>query len=90
MLPYSANREVQSDTPTNFHVDTRFVQTNGKPRCFGAVQINQGHVSDHLMPVHPTPDLLVNASKGLMGRLQDRSFSSSWKSTNDCSKSWQR
>lgn len=73
MLPYAANLAIKRDTPTKFYVDTRYVQKNGKPLFFGAVQINQGYASYNLMPVYMAPELLKNASKALKRRMQDKS-----------------
>lgn len=71
MLPYAANLAIKRDTPTKFYVDTRYMQKNGKPIFFGAVLINVGYVSYHLMPVYLNPGLLKFVSTALIQHMQD-------------------
>lgn len=73
MLPYAANLAVTRDTPTKLYINTRYVQKNGKPLFFGAVLINVGYVSYHLMPVYLNRELLRNASGTLMKHMQGTS-----------------
>lgn len=73
MRPYAASLEIKRDTPTKFYVDTRYVQKNGKPIFFGAVLINVGYVSYHLMPVYLKPELLKFVSGALIKHMQGNS-----------------
>lgn len=72
MRPYAAYLEIKRDTPTKFYLDTRFVQKNGKAIFFGAVLINVGYVSYHLMPVYLKPELLKCCSSALIQHMQGK------------------
>ncbi len=73
MAPYAAKLVQKKDDPFELHVDTKYIQKNGKPLFFGAVQIRKAFVSFHLMPVYIKPELLGGLSTGLRGRMQGKS-----------------
>lgn len=73
MAPYAAKLDPKRDDARELYVDTRYVQKNGKPLFFGAVQIRKSFVSFHLMPVYTRPELLDGLSPGLRSRMQGKS-----------------
>lgn len=73
LAPYAGDLAVQTDTATEFYLDTRHDQKNGKPLFFGAVQAKKGFVSYHLMPVYVQPQLLAGLSPALKARMQGKS-----------------
>ena len=64
---------VQTDTPTNFYLNSLKADEKGKPVFFGAVQLRKSYVSYHLFPVYLFPDLLDDISPELRKRMQGKS-----------------
>jgi len=64
---------VQTDSPTNFYLNSPKPNDKGKPVFFGAVQSKKSYVSYHLMPVYMFPDLLDSLSPELKKRMQGKS-----------------
>lgn len=64
---------VQTDSPTNFYLNSPTPDARGKPVFFGAVQSKKSYVSYHLMPVYMFPDLLDDMSPDLRKRMQGKS-----------------
>lgn len=73
MAPYAARLDAKKDDAAELYVDTRFIQNNGKPLFFGAVQVKKAYVSFHLMPVYARPELLDGISPALKRRMQGKS-----------------
>lgn len=73
LAPYAAKLDTKIDEGTQLYVDTRHVQKNKKPLCFGAVQVKKSYVSFHLMPVYVKPELLATVSADLKARMQGKS-----------------
>ena len=65
--------DAKKDTDTEFHLDTRYLQANGTPLFFGAVQLRASRVSYHLMPVYLQPALLDPISPALRKRMPGKS-----------------
>lgn len=65
--------EVQTDSPTNYYLNSPKPDAKGKPVFFGAAQLKKSYVSFHLMPVYMFPDLLDDISDGLKKRMQGKS-----------------
>jgi len=72
MLPYAAGLAVKCDKPTEFHVDTRHLQPDGRPLFFGSVRIEEGRVAYRLMAVRLEPQLLERISRALRNRVCDQ------------------
>lgn len=64
---------VQTDTPTNFYLNSSKADAKGKPVFFGAVQLRKSYVSYHLFAVYLFPDLLDDISPELKKRMQGKS-----------------
>ena len=64
---------VQTDSPTNFYLNSRKADAKGKPLFFGAVQLRKSYVSYHLFPVYLFPDLLDDISPELRKKMQGKS-----------------
>lgn len=73
MLDAATGLDIKRDTGLELYVDTRHIQKNGKPVCFGGVQVRKAFVSYHLMPVYVNPALLKGISKELKARMQGKS-----------------
>jgi hypothetical protein len=73
LVPYAADLDVKRDDAAELYLDTRFLQKNGKPLFFGAVQLKKAHVSFHLMPVYLKPELLQGLSPALGARMHGKS-----------------
>ena len=65
--------DVQKDEPSNYYLNCKKPDSNGKPVFFGAVQVRKSYVSYHLMPVYMYPDLLKGISPELKKRMQGKS-----------------
>ncbi|MEW5814717.1 MAG: hypothetical protein AB1798_04875 [Spirochaetota bacterium] len=73
MLPYARKLDCKVDDESELYVDTKHIQKNKKPLCFGAVQIKKNYVSYHLMPVYVNPTLVASASIDLKKHMQGKS-----------------
>ena len=65
--------DVNTDSPTNYYLNSKKPDAKGKPVFFGAVQSKKSYVSYHLMPVYMFPDLLDDLSPELKKRMQGKS-----------------
>jgi hypothetical protein len=70
---YERDLHVISDSPAEYHVDTRATAANGKPLFFGSVRPGKGVVSYTFAPASTNPELLENISPALEGRMQSKS-----------------
>lgn len=73
LAPFAARLVAARDEEGQLYVDTRQLQSNGKPLFFGAVQIKKSTVSYHLMPVYLKPELLDAISPALKARMHGKS-----------------
>ena len=73
LAPYVVKLDTKKSDDTELYVDTRHIQKNKKPLCFGAVQMKKSYVSFHLMPVYVKPQLLASISPELKSRMQGKS-----------------
>ncbi len=64
---------VLTDDATRYYVNTTRTGANGKPICFGTVQIWKAHVTFSLMPVYGCPDVLDGVSDELRRHLKGKS-----------------
>ena len=64
---------VETDSPTNFYLNSPKADAKGKPVFFGAVQLRKSYVSYHLFPVYLFPELLNDISPELRKRMQGKS-----------------
>ena len=64
---------VQTDSSTNYYLNSRKPDAKGKTLFFGAVQLRKSYVSYHLFPVYLFPDLLIDISPELKKRMQGKS-----------------
>lgn len=73
MLAVAKDLDCVTDQPRHLYLNTRALQSKGKPVFFGAVQVKKKFVSYHLMSVYTHPELLRGLSPALEKRMQGKS-----------------
>ncbi len=63
---------LKSTNADYYYLESREATYKGKPMFFAAVRAGKNYVSYHLMPVYGCPELLKDASPGLMKRMQGK------------------
>ena len=70
LAPYGKFMHIKHDVPGLYYLETIPVPKYGEEVFFGAVQIGEGHVSFHLLPIDVFPELLADISPKLRARMQ--------------------